>query len=267
MTRQWSLDQEIRLFSLVCDYKPAGEKKTENMAQIVVHINKDTDEPFTADQIWDKLAQHYDLKKVDEIENEEDGEEDSRSDPEKEQLPDIKSEVTADEKQASNTVVDAEENDIAIDSSELSDVEGEEAELAKLEDEQLLAVEDKRSRRKSSPKDDKEKVEKTDKSEKERSDKEKEKSEKPEKEEAGLRKRTRHVAKLDTAESAPKRRLLRASTPPATKRRTRSELVPEEESTPGEENENTEEEEPEPEPEPKTRRSTRQAVRRSVRKR
>lgn len=267
MKRQWNLDQEIRLFSLVCDYKPAGEKKDENMAQIVVHINRDNQEPFTPEQIWEKLAQYYDLEKADEIENEENNEDDVGLDADQEQLPEAKIEVKTDTKEVK---VEAEDHDLAIDSSELSDVEGDEDELAKLDEKPLLPVEEaqKKGRRKSTAKkveDNREKTEEENKEKKPEEDKDRGGKEKDkdmsEKLEPGLRKRTRQVAKLDTVESSPKRRQLRASTPPATKRRTRSELAPEEERA-DDDDENEEEE-----TEPKTRRSTRKATRRSVRKR
>lgn len=275
MKRQWNLDEEIRLFSLVCDYKPAGEKKEENMAQIVVHINKNNHEPFTPEQIWEKLAQYYDLEKADEIENEEDNEHYVGLDADQEQLPEPTTVVKTETKEVK---VEAEDHDLAIDSSELSDVEGDEAELAKLDEKPLLPVEEthKKGRRKSTAKkvgDNKEKKVEENKEKKAEDNREKTvednrdgsgkeiDKDKSEKQEPGLRKRTRQVAKLDTVESSPKRRQLRASTPPATKRRTRSELAPEDERA-DEDNENEEEE-----PEPKTRRSTRKATRRSVRKR
>lgn len=260
MKREWSVDQEIKLFSLVCDYKPAGEKKHENIAQIVVHINKDNLEPFTPEMIWEKLAQYYDLEKVDEIENEEDDEESSRVESAKMQIMEPRTQP----KEEHDQVKMEEHHDIAIDSSELSDVEGDEAELAKLEGEPLLPVEEihKKGRRKSTPRRAEDAISEENKKLDETRDIEKEgDSDRVEKEEPALRKRTRQVAKLDTAESTQKRRLLRASTPPTTKRRTRSELVPQEDNV-GEDNENEEEE-----PEPKTKRSIRKAPRRSVRKR
>lgn len=261
----WTIEQEIKLFSLVCDYKPAGVNKNKNMAQIVLHINEEGS-TFTPDQVWAKLAQHYDLLKVEAIEAEGDSDRDSamsetdrnkrrRSGKEtsRETTKDAREKVTAatpkeekieePEKQDNGKLKEKREkskenSDDALEtgaySSELSDVEGEVAELAKLEEGELLPTKKEkasgRGRRKT--------VKKTDESE------------------STPRKRTRSIAKLDTAEGPQtKRRQLRASTPPTTtnKRRTRSEV---------------QEEEPAPTPvkeEPKTRRSARQAVRRSVR--
>ncbi|KAI5969686.1 EAF7 [Candida margitis] len=69
--RPWTIDQEIRLFSLVCDYKPAGPKKHENMAIIINKINEDiqpSERPLRESDIWDKLDQLYDLPKIDLLE-------------------------------------------------------------------------------------------------------------------------------------------------------------------------------------------------------
>lgn len=72
MTEAWPVEIEVRLFSLVCDFKPAGEKKDEHMAQIVESINKDIpeDSRYSSDQVWEKLGSFYNLTQVEAIENE-----------------------------------------------------------------------------------------------------------------------------------------------------------------------------------------------------
>lgn len=307
--RDWTIDQEIKLFSLVCDYKPAGQKKDENMAQIVVHINEGVEDSgkFTADQIWSKLSQHYNLAKVDEIEEESESEEgsatpsteerptrrktnrssvepnngaekiqhskekegamnkitgESKEEVEKEkhnardEKPSKKEEKPPkeekhekpeksglDEKSREKSRERPKEEKSAKDdisdtlepgdySSELSDVEGDDAELAKLEGDELLSTKKEKGASRGKAK-----------ALKKQNDSD-----------TALRKRTRSIAKLDAPETLPqKKRHLRANTPPATsKRRTRSEVQEEEPSAAKEE--------------PKARRSTRQAVRRSGRK-
>lgn len=205
MSRQWSIEDEIKLFSLVCDYKPAGENKAQNMAQIIIHINENADgAKFTEEQVWQKLGQHYNLQRVEEIENENDdasesSEEEKTKTPRPERaLPAVKRPRRKGDKEDTN--------ETELYSLDLSDVECEEAELAKLQGEELLKKDAGRGRKKGK------------------------KAEVKEETPSG-RKRTRANAKLGGTESAAKRRLLRASTPPTTttKRRTRLEIVPDEE--------------------------------------
>lgn len=69
--RPWTIDEEIRLFSLVCDYKPAGPKKQENMAIIISKINEDIqpqETPLTESDVWKKLQQLYNLPRIDLLE-------------------------------------------------------------------------------------------------------------------------------------------------------------------------------------------------------
>ncbi|KAG7192148.1 esa1-associated factor [Scheffersomyces spartinae] len=69
--RKWTLDDEIMLFNLVCDHKPAGKNKHRNMVQIIDKINKHLpagEQQFTASEIWDKLEELYNLDRVDQIE-------------------------------------------------------------------------------------------------------------------------------------------------------------------------------------------------------
>lgn len=288
--RDWTIEQEIKLFSLVCDYKPAGADKNKNMAQIVLHINDELESAakFTAAQVWAKLGQNYDLEKVEAIEQESESDRDAETREAHEKGTKKRSKISTDsahvDKESENEgLVDTaskEEEKIPHDdtadepdtakaedqtqtekpllgkgekmpkelvkdvnsdaletgaySSELSDVEGEDAELLKLGEGEILTTKKEkttgRGRRKSIRKQDEN--------------------------ESTARKRTRSIAKLDPAEGPQtKKRQLRASTPPTTvKRRTRSEVQDEEPAaTPAKE-------------EPKTRRSTRQAVRRNVRK-
>ena len=71
-TREWVLDDEIHLFDLICDFKPAGQNKDKQMASIVENMNKDIPndkKPFSAAEIWQRLGKLYDLQKVDELED------------------------------------------------------------------------------------------------------------------------------------------------------------------------------------------------------
>jgi len=52
--REWSLDDEILLFDLMCDFKPAGHDKDKQMSIIVEKMNENVSEgtkPFSADDI------------------------------------------------------------------------------------------------------------------------------------------------------------------------------------------------------------------------
>lgn len=78
--REWSLDDEILLFDLMCDFKPAGHDKDKQMSTIVEKMNENVSEgtkPFSADDIWKKLGGMYDLERVDELEDYIDEDEDS----------------------------------------------------------------------------------------------------------------------------------------------------------------------------------------------
>lgn len=69
--RQWSIENEIKLFSLLCDYKPAGKKKQQNIEVIIKNINESLDsneEPFSEYDVWNKLRSLYDLEKIGQIE-------------------------------------------------------------------------------------------------------------------------------------------------------------------------------------------------------
>lgn len=69
-TRVWQLEDEIMLFSLVCDFKPAGQNKLKHMEMIIQRMNEEGKykEPFTSDQVWEKLGALYDLPKLDALE-------------------------------------------------------------------------------------------------------------------------------------------------------------------------------------------------------
>lgn len=248
----WTTDLEIRLFTLICDYKPAGPDKDDNMAQIVVQINKDRDASlhFTAPQIWDKLAQFYDLQLCDEIENEPSEEippsrtrtpeprlskskPDSKLDPSPKSI-DANITVTKEEAtpEIKNFKIDILADDRANESSELSDVEGE---VADLDEQQILPPKREVAGRRGRPA--REEPTPTDADadaevslqaaaetpQAESSDLKKDPSVEPTPDEPlKTRKRTRSAARLEVAES-PRKRPLRASTPTAPKRRTRSE--------------------------------------------
>lgn len=69
--RHWSIENEIKLFSLLCDYKPAGKNKQHNIKIIINNINESLDskeEPFSEYDVWNKLRSLYDLEKIDQIE-------------------------------------------------------------------------------------------------------------------------------------------------------------------------------------------------------
>lgn len=66
--RSWNVDAEIKLFSLICDYKPAGSCKEQNLSLILQNINQDFDVPFTQEQIEAKLGTLYNIGNVENIE-------------------------------------------------------------------------------------------------------------------------------------------------------------------------------------------------------
>lgn len=71
LDRKWSIENEIQLFSLVCDYKPAGHKKQENIKMIINKVNESLtpeEKPFTEKDIWQKLGSLYNLSRIDQIE-------------------------------------------------------------------------------------------------------------------------------------------------------------------------------------------------------
>ncbi|CEP61831.1 Eaf7p LALA0_S04e01706g [Lachancea lanzarotensis] len=84
MNNPWSIEDDIRLFRWITDFKPAGVHKHFHMISILGRMNKPDQFPvvllfdklksdgksqFVADEVWAKLDQHYDLAKVDEREN------------------------------------------------------------------------------------------------------------------------------------------------------------------------------------------------------
>lgn len=175
--RQWNVESEIKLLSLICDFKPAGTEKQHNITVILENINEGADEKFTKDQIEAKLDTLFDMKSVDKIEEDDKEDLDGEEEEEDEQKEDDNDE---EEERTNNKVKiedDSEENssisktkasavekrprrggrgaakrnlilkpskettgsnetpDLSDEySSELSDVEGEEAVIAKLKD-------------------------------------------------------------------------------------------------------------------------------------
>ncbi|RLV95436.1 DNA mismatch repair protein MSH1 mitochondrial [Spathaspora sp. JA1] len=68
--RSWTTEEEIALFNLVCDHKPAGVEKDKHMDVIISKINNDIpDGNFSVGEVWDKLATLYDLKRIDYLED------------------------------------------------------------------------------------------------------------------------------------------------------------------------------------------------------
>lgn len=268
MDRKWSIDEEIRLFSLICDFKPIGKNEDENTREILSRLNEEfgANDSITREQLQSKLNQHYNLEKLREIENgtDETSDQDSASDEKtknniKEETPDAlvakevneqaparntrsrEREAQASKKDQANAkngpdvkgvksqkAEAIKENDSGVYLSELSDVEGEMP-----EDEDILKMKTNLKTQKKAPT-------------------------KKEDTEPRTRKRTRSNAKAAEREQPPPKRRLRPGTPPV-KRRTRSDK--EDSSGP----QPAQLEEP-PAEEPKTRRSARTAVRRSSRK-
>lgn len=256
MSRLWSPEEEVTLFSLVCDHKPAGPHADERVQVIVQGLNtKSSGADFTAADVLAKLELHFNMKEVNDIENE----------------SEIDKQATA---KASHVEPEA-DNDPCGDiySSELSDVEGDVEDLADLNDEEvdpLKTAQIIRGRRKFT-------VAKT---------------KDAGSEEPATKKRKRSLAKRGGNEASNKRRKLRSnSSASKVKRKTRSEFSPdpsastaidlnnEKKSYLDPEGQETETQEPEEtiapgltpeelhtEESSKKRRSTRQSVRRSVRK-
>ncbi|CCF60290.1 hypothetical protein KAFR_0J02260 [Kazachstania africana CBS 2517] len=81
MTIEWSVVDEIRLLRWVSEFKPAGLHKHFHMMCIVTRMNNPEEYPvtllqkenvqtksFTADDIWQKLRQYYNLEEADKLE-------------------------------------------------------------------------------------------------------------------------------------------------------------------------------------------------------
>lgn len=272
-SRTWTTEQEILLFSLVVDLKPSGKDKESNVAELLREINKNNTSPFTETQLWEKLAHHFDLAKVDEIELQTDASDSDKAKLEKgvRKLRDAKDSEEAEDE-------DMEPDATDMYSSELSDIEGEVPDMSKIHSEEAPAA--KRGRPKgrgrkpgSTKRETKSETPKT----------ETPKAENTKPEPSTGRKRTRLVAKL--TDTPRKGKALRASPSARKKMKTRSTPEPPElnetdataepataepAETPGPEptkskatDEETKAETPDEEP--KTRRSRRQAVRRSSR--
>lgn len=72
---KWNIKDEILLFDAICDYKPAGKSKSENIKQILNILNENrTEDIFKEDDVWKKLGTLYNLEKIEEIEETTDGE-------------------------------------------------------------------------------------------------------------------------------------------------------------------------------------------------
>ncbi|KAH3679389.1 hypothetical protein WICMUC_001009 [Wickerhamomyces mucosus] len=70
--RFWTVQEEIRLFRAITHFKPVGLQKHFQMIAILNEINKDIpiDMRITPDEIYEKLELLYDLKGLDELEDE-----------------------------------------------------------------------------------------------------------------------------------------------------------------------------------------------------
>ncbi|RKP29154.1 hypothetical protein METBISCDRAFT_24495 [Metschnikowia bicuspidata] len=66
--RQWTVEAEIKLFSLICEHKPAGPHEQHNLSLITQNINDGATVCFTQLQIVAKLDSLYNMANVDRIE-------------------------------------------------------------------------------------------------------------------------------------------------------------------------------------------------------
>lgn len=171
--RKWSIEQEINLFSLVCDFKPAGVDRNKNLTQILIRINEhiDNDEQFTEQQVWTKLKDFFDLDKIEDIEKESDEEPLSPKvkTPKKEEPVRTSARAKSREIYTRESTIEQsptpevgtpkpedtiQENSAEPElySSELSDIEGEETELEKLHGKEPSPPPTRENRRRGRPK-------------------------------------------------------------------------------------------------------------------
>ena len=59
---EWTVDDEISLFGLICERKPAGKDKDQHMDWIVKRLNEKLKKVFLAADVWEKLLSYYDLE-------------------------------------------------------------------------------------------------------------------------------------------------------------------------------------------------------------
>ncbi|CAN3504218.1 chromatin modification-related protein Eaf7p [Diutina catenulata] len=72
----WTEDDEIRFFNLVCDFKPAGKNRQTNIAKIVEGLNESPRAAsFNEADITSKLAEFWDMDRVEEVERSSDEDE------------------------------------------------------------------------------------------------------------------------------------------------------------------------------------------------
>ncbi|AMD19368.1 HBR467Cp [Eremothecium sinecaudum] len=81
MALKWSTVDEIRLLKWVAQFKPAGIHKHFHMRCILERMNNPDEYPvtllqntepkkiFTAQEVWEKLLEYYDLEEADKVEN------------------------------------------------------------------------------------------------------------------------------------------------------------------------------------------------------
>ena len=122
--REWSLDEEILLFDLMCDFKPAGHNKDKQMNTIVERMNKSISEgtrAFSAEDIWTKLGGMYDLERVDELEDYIDEDEDTgeENDIQSDKEEDNKEDINATNKDSDSSGLSDVETDLPSDKEEL----------------------------------------------------------------------------------------------------------------------------------------------------
>lgn len=90
MSEPWSIEDDIRLFRWITEFKPAGMHKHFHMINILERMNKPELFPvvllfdkqkseskglFTREELWAKLSKHYDLDMLDKVEDDHTGRE------------------------------------------------------------------------------------------------------------------------------------------------------------------------------------------------
>lgn len=114
MATTWAVEDEILLFGLVCERKPAGRAKKANMDWILANLTAKSGRSFLAADVWEKLLAYYDLNKVDELEEREDTDESADDDKNKtktSKLADKFTEKTAKRTKTRDTNTEDDNND------------------------------------------------------------------------------------------------------------------------------------------------------------
>ncbi|CUM64112.1 uncharacterized protein PRCAT00001703001 [Priceomyces carsonii] len=240
-TMKWNLDDEIKFFNLVCDFKPAGKNKQRHMISIVKGMNKETagnTRQFTASDLWSKLETLYNLEGLDAIEDEEQsngegGESASDNEPDVNAVPRKQSIVTSKEK--INRHGRRAKHEKAKDSTKHHEIDqvDSKGQAEKEADIQNATLEEQKPETGSEGEHDEQLNNGTD-NEIQDDGRKMARGQKAQmqKESSAPKKRTRSTARLETTESTPKRKQVNQTSPPlssqttpsTSKRRTRSEV-------------------------------------------